>query len=140
MTQDHGSTFQALRELLGTYAEGLAIEVDTPDRFCLVATPGPATLEAWGEKARRATIPVAWIQRQKSYVGYHLIGLNGNAPLVSSLSPALRARMQGKTCFNFRRPDAVLLMELRSVTKASLDALLRERFIEAVTRQPPNEC
>lgn len=137
MIQDQESTFRALRQLLGKYAEGLAIEVDTADRFCLVATPGPATLKAWGGKARRATIPVAWVERAKSYVGYHLMGLSGNAPLVASLSPALRTRMQGKTCFNFRRPDAALFMELDAVTKASLDAMQREGFVHALTHQPP---
>jgi hypothetical protein len=59
------------------------------------------------------------------------MGLNGNAPLVDSLSPALRARMQGKTCFNFQRPDTPLFMELEGVTKASLDTLRRERFVDA---------
>ena len=130
MIQDQESTFQALRALLSTYAEGLTIDEDTPDRFCLVAAPGPATLEAWGGNARREAIAVAWVERRKSYVGYHLMGLNGNARLVATLSPALRARMQGKTCFNFRRPDAALFMELGRVTSASLDALRRRRFVD----------
>jgi hypothetical protein len=139
MAYDHDSTFQTLRELLSKYGEGLAIDVDGPDRFCLVATPGPMTLKAWGGKTRRATIPVAWVEREKSYVGFHLMGLNGNAPLVAGLSPALRARMQGKTCFNFRQPDPALFLELDGLTKASLDALRRERFVDALTRQPPND-
>jgi hypothetical protein len=110
--------------------------VDAADRFCLVAAPGPATLEAWGGKARRATIAVAWVEREKFYFGYHLMGLNGNAPLIASLSPALRARMHGKTCFNFRRPGADLFMELDGITKASFDALRRGRFVDFATRHP----
>lgn len=131
MTYDPDATFRALRELLGKYTEGLEIRVDTDEQFSLAGTPGPATVSAWGGKLRRATIPVAWVKREKSYVGYHLMGLNGNAALIASLSPALRAQMQGKTCFNFRQPDIVVFRELDGVTKASLDALRRERFIEA---------
>jgi hypothetical protein len=57
------------------------------------------------------------------------MGLNGDTALVAGLSPALRARMQGKTCFNFRRPDESLLTELGGVTNASLAALRRAGFI-----------
>jgi len=133
MTSDQDSTFQALRDLLAAYADGLTVETDTTNRFCLVGIPGPATLEAWRGTLRRASIPVAWVERRKSDVGYHLMGISENASLVARLSPALRARMHGKTCFNFQRPDADLLRELRGVTEASLDALRRRGFVEAGT-------
>ena len=136
MTSDQELTFQALREVLAAFAEGLTVETDAPDRYCLVGIPGPATLDAWGGTLRRASIPVAWIERRKSDVGYHLMGVGGNAQLVAGLSPALRARMHGKTCFNFQSPDAELLKELREITEASLDALRRGRFVEAETREP----
>ncbi|HEY4216469.1 MAG TPA: hypothetical protein VGM67_04995 [Gemmatimonadaceae bacterium] len=131
MPQDHESTFHTLRELLRAHAGTLTVADDTPERFCLEATPGPATLAAWGGKLRRPTIPVAWVERRKSYVGYHLMGLNENAPLLARLSPALRARMQGKTCFNFSHPDAVPSTELAEVTDSSLAALRRGGFVQS---------
>jgi hypothetical protein len=126
---DHDSTFQALREVLRAHADGLTASADTQERYCLEAVPGPATLAAWGGKQRRPALPVAWVERGKSYVSYHLMGLNGNAPLVASLSPALRARTQGKTCFNFQKPDAQLLTELERVTADSIAGLRRAGFV-----------
>jgi hypothetical protein len=131
MTQDHDAAFRALRELLRVRSGGLAVAADTPERFCLEAAPGPATLAAWGGKLRRPTIPVAWVERGKAYVSYHLMGIDGNAGLVAGLSPEFRARMQGKTCFNFQRPEAALVKELGDVTAASITGLRRAGFIGA---------
>ena len=40
--------------------------------------------------------------------------------LLAGLSPALRKRMQGKSCFNFREADPALMRELESLTKAGI--------------------
>lgn len=128
-TSDLHATFRTLRDLLRAHATGLTIAEDTPERFCLEAIPGPATIEAWGGKARRPTLPVAWVERGRTYVGYHLMGLDGNAALAARLSADLLARKQGKTCFNFRRPEEVPLAELADVTGASIAGLRRAGFI-----------
>jgi hypothetical protein len=129
MGTDFDAVFAALRELLRAHAGGLTVAADTPERFCLEGLPGPATLAAWGGKARRPTLPVAWVERGRSYVGYHLMGLDGNPALAARLSPELRARKQGKTCFNFRRPDEAPLQELADVTAASIAGLRRAGFV-----------
>ena len=55
----------------------------------------------------------------KAYVSYHLMPIYMNEPLKATISPALRKRMQGKACFNFKEmPDAALLEELRTLTDA----------------------
>ena len=122
-------TFQALRALLEAHAAGLRVAADTPERFSLEAVPGPATISAWRGQVRRSSIPVAWVERSKAYVGYHLMGLDGDAALASGLSPSLRARKQGKTCFNFREADPALFAELAAVTAKSIDGLRRGGFI-----------
>jgi hypothetical protein len=131
MATDVDATFEVLRDVLRAHAAGLTIAADAPDRFCLEATPGPATRAAWGGKLRQPTIPVAWVERRKGYVGFHLMGLDGNARLAADLSADLRARMQGKTCFNFRRPTEVPLAELDGVTAASITGLRRAGFVVA---------
>ncbi len=129
MMTDFDATFATLREVLRAHAVGLTVAADTPERFCLEAVPGPATLAAWGGNARRRSLPVAWVERRRSYVGFHLMGLNGNVALVSRLSAELRARRQGKTCFNFRRPEEAPLAELADVTAASIAGLRRAGFV-----------
>jgi hypothetical protein len=57
----------------------------------------------------------------KAYVSFHLMPLYMNEALSGTISPALRKRMQGKTCFNFKTaPDAALLAELERLTAAGL--------------------
>jgi hypothetical protein len=129
MATDLDATFETLSGVLRAHAAGLTIAADTPDRFSLEATPGPATLVAWGGRARRPTLPVAWVERGRSHVGYHLMGLDGTPGLAANLSAALRARRQGKTCFNFRRPEEAPLAELADVTAASITGLRRAGFI-----------
>jgi hypothetical protein len=122
-------TFLALRELLGRHSKRLIVAADGPDQFALEAPIGPATVTAWRGQRRRETIPVAWAQRRKSHVNYHLMGLNNNAPLVASLSPPLKARLHGKTCFRFRPADIVPGDELAAVTLRSIESLQRHGFI-----------
>ena len=129
MTTDFDATFLTLRGILRAHAAGLTVAEDSAERFCLEATPGPATLASWGGRARRPTLPVAWVARGRSYVGFHLMGLNGNSALTARPSTDLLARKQGKTCFNFRRPEEVPLAELTEVTAASIAGLRRAGFV-----------
>jgi len=62
----------------------------------------------------------------KAYVSYHLVPLYVCPELVKTMSPALKKRMQGKGCLNFRAPDEVLFAELGDLTKAGVEKF-RER-------------
>jgi hypothetical protein len=121
--------FARLRDLLQAHESDFAITHNTTDRYGLEAPVGPATVRAWGGKVRTPKIAVAWVEMRKTYVSYHLMGLNGNAKLIASLSKPLRARMQGKTCFNFTAVDDALLRELQTVTAESLRGLKKAGFV-----------
>ena len=121
--------FARLRDVLRRYQAEFSVSHDTDGRYGLEAPVGPATLRAWGGTLRTAKIPVAWVETRKNYVSYHLIGVDGNAKLIASLSGSLRARMQGKTCFNFKTVDETLLLELQTVTAESLRGLEKAGFI-----------
>ena len=60
----------------------------------------------------------------KSYVSYYLIGVYGDPRLVTEMSPALRKRMQGKSCFNFASVDEVLFDELAVLTPRAVTGYL----------------
>jgi len=129
MAPDRESVFRALRTILQAHAQGLSVTADTNERYCLDGNVGPATLKAWGGKAKRPTIPVAWAEVGKSYVSYHLMGVQEDAAGSGALSKALEARMQGKTCFNFKSVDDALFAELRQLTAMSLARLRKAGFI-----------
>jgi hypothetical protein len=119
--------FQLLKAVLERHAATLSVSDDTSTKYCLEAAVGPATLESWGGKVRRPRIPVAWVEIGKSYVSYHLMGVT--VPAVhAGMSKALKARMQGKTCFNFTANDRSLFAELDSLTAASITAFKKAGF------------
>lgn len=122
-----GDVFRALRNVLEKHAAGLAVSEDTSTKYCLEAPVGPATIQSWGGRVRRPHIPVAWVDVGKSYVSYHLMGVV--VPSVQAgMSTTLKARMQGKACFNFTVIDDALLTELDSVTAASIAAFRKAGF------------
>jgi len=61
------------------------------------------------------------VQTTKNYVSYHLMPVYVNPGLLDSLSPAMRRRMQGKSCFNFKVIDEALFEELADLTKKGFD-------------------
>jgi hypothetical protein len=127
MSKEFDSVFANLRAILKRQAGSLSVADDGPKRFCLEAPIGPATLKSWGGKAKRKTIPVAWTEIGKAYVSFHLMGLEAAS---SAMSPALKARLQGKTCFNFSAPDRTLFEELETVTARSIAALRKAGYCE----------
>jgi hypothetical protein len=108
-------TFATLRRVLESNAKGLVVHVDKPGDYQVCAS----------DLTDRAGRPlfVAAVQIRKSYVSFHLIPVYACPELVKDLSPRLRQRMQGKSCFNFTTIDPVLLKELGAVTKRGLATL-----------------
>ena len=48
------------------------------------------------------------VQVRKSFVSFHLMPLYVKPGLLDGISPGLKARMQGKSCFNFVEVDKLL--------------------------------
>jgi hypothetical protein len=59
------------------------------------------------------------VQVKKRYVSYHLMPVYLNPALLDGISPELKKRMQGKSCFNFTRVDPALFEELAALTQAA---------------------
>ena len=122
------SIFERLRAILQKCKGSFSV-TDEPGNYCLAGNVGPATLAAWKGKMRKPIMPVAWVSIGKAYVSYHLMGIYANQKLQKSLSKELRARMQGKTCFNFKSSNDKLFSELEQVTATSIDDFRKAGFI-----------
>jgi len=129
MTRPLQPVFAQLRGLLQAHESSFDVADDDGERYRLKAPVGSATIQAWGGKTKAATIPIAWVEVRKTYVSYHLMGIDGNPKIAMKLSQQLRRHMQGKTCFNFKTLDAGLIEELRTVTAESLLGLRKAGFI-----------
>ncbi len=69
------------------------------------------------------------VQTKKSYVAFHLMPLYLQPALLASVSPELKARMQGKSCFNFKASEPALFKELAGLTKAAFASYREQGFV-----------
>ena len=129
MSTEFETIFVRLRSILQKNAGTLLVRDNGRDRYCLEGRTGPATLAAWGGKMKKPTIPVAWVEIGKAYVSYHLLGLYGNTTLLDGISKELQARMQGKTCFNFKKNDEALFKELERLTVRGLASFKKAGYV-----------
>jgi hypothetical protein len=119
------SVFAALREILKRNAGRLAITEDSPSRFCLTGGSHPK---------RRAPMEIAWVAVGQAYVSYHHMGVYARPDLLGGVSKELKARMQGKSCFNFTSVDQALFAELEDLTVRAFDALRPASFMKSSPR------
>jgi len=92
-TDEFAETFAALRAILASQAKQMTVTIDEPGHYELAS---PTMTDRVGRP-----LVCASVQINKNYVSYHLMPVYGNKALRDSLSPSLRRRMQGKSCFNF---------------------------------------
>ena len=69
------------------------------------------------------------VQIKKNYVSYHLMPVYMYPDLLESVSPQLKKRMQGKSCFNFKQVDETLFQELEQLTQRGVDRLRAEKIL-----------
>lgn len=70
------------------------------------------------------------VQIKKRYVSYHLMPVYVNPTLLEGISPALRKRMQGKSCFNFTSTDPSLFEELAALTEESFKDFQKKGYVQ----------
>lgn len=116
MNAEFESIFARLRAILQKHAGSLEVSDDNPGHYCLNVPFSPKLKKGY---------PVAWIKVVKGYVGYHFMPVYMFPKLRDGLSKELRARMQGKSCFNFKIVDDALFKELERMTAEGL-AMARE--------------
>jgi len=103
---DLGDVHARLADILRSHRGDLALTTNGPYGVTLEA-PGFQG-KPWGY--------VAGTRVGKRYVSYYLMGVYTRPELVADVSPRLRARMQGKSCFNFKKVDPELFDELETLT------------------------
>jgi hypothetical protein len=97
-------------------SELLAVKTDSASEYTLVTrSPSPFP------QHKGQPMWFGQVRLGKAYVSFHLMPLYMNAEFLGTISPALKRRMQGKTCFNFKHdPEAEELGELDRLTRAAI--------------------
>jgi hypothetical protein len=116
MPAEFTAVFDVLKPVLAKHANRLAVKVDTPIEYTLVAKcPSPFP------QHKGQPLYFGMVKLGKAYVSYHLVPVYMNPALEKSIPPALKKRMQGKACFNFKTaPEPELVADLTRLTAAAL--------------------
>jgi hypothetical protein len=114
------ATFERLKRVLKKYERHLTIISDTPEGYSLNA--------AYSDKWQKE-IFFGGVQIKKTYVSFYLMPLYMYPELLSGLSKKLKARMQGKSCFNFRTADQDQLNELDELTSRGFERFREEGLV-----------
>ena len=109
---DFTEVFARLRSVLDPYARSLERAVDRDDEL---------SLNTRHVQANGSPLWFGGVQVKKRYVSYHLMPVYVNPELLEGISPELRKRMQGKSCFNFTKTDAALFEELAALTQSGFE-------------------
>jgi len=74
------------------------------------------------------------VRRGKAYVSFYLMSVYASPDLLKDMSPALKKRMQGKSCFNFKAVDEKLFGELKQLTRAGATKFSDGKFIDTLRK------
>lgn len=85
---------------------------------------GPSTAHSIGKQ-----VWFGGVNTTKQYVSYYLMPVYAFPDLLDGISPELKKRMQGKSCWNFKVVDEALLKELAALTKKAYRRYVQEKWI-----------
>ena len=94
---------------------------------------GSGQIELVGPETSHSRGREVWfgaVRNGKRYVSYHLMPVYAFPDLLEGISPELKKRMQGKSCFNFTRIDEGLFAELSDLTARGYERFKQAGLIE----------
>jgi len=109
--------FEQLKSILKPYAQNLTVKADTADTYYL---DGPYSAK-WKKELFFGSAQI-----KKNYVSFYLMPVYMYPELLQEVSPALKKRIQGKSCFNFKKVEPELFGELAALTRKGADKFKEE--------------
>ena len=97
MAAGFDDTFTSLKQVFRKKLGRLDVKSDTATEYTLVGRRPSPFPQHKGHPMFFASVRIG-----KAYVSFHLLPLYMNKSLAGTISPALKKRMQGKACFNFK--------------------------------------
>ena len=125
MAGDFEVAFAELKRVFAGHLSRLAVKEDSATEYtvtCRAPSPFP--------QHKGQPMWFGSVRQGKAYVSFHLMPLYMNPPLLRDVSPSLKKRMQGKTCFNFKAvPEPELLKDLRQLVEAAINDWAAKKYI-----------
>lgn len=110
----------ALRQILMRHAAALQIQRDDDQQLYL---------DTHHRQPNKKPLFFGAVQRKKATVAFHLMPVYLQPELLASISPALKVRMQGQSCFHFKHLEPELLAELAALTQAGFDSYVAAGYV-----------
>jgi hypothetical protein len=120
---DFDIIFRKLKAIFNPHTKNLDVGHDTPNYYLLNTRYIMKNKQPLG---------FGGVRKGKAYVSFHLMFVYACPDLLQQMSPELKKRMQGKSCFNFKTVDEKLFKELAKLTKAGAEKFSNENFIESL--------
>lgn len=119
---DHSfkDVYSELKKILHKYEKFLKLKTSDEKNYCLDA----GYFEKYKQEMFFGSVTV-----KKNYVSYHLMPVYVFPELLNDISPELKKRMQGKSCFNFKQVDKKLFKELEALTKKGFEAFRKANLL-----------
>ena len=125
MASDFAPVFAALKPVLAKHENRLAVKADTSVEYTLVTKSASPFPQHKGQPMYFGSVRLG-----KAYVSFHLMPLYMSPALVKTISAALKKRMQGKTCFNFKTvPEPELIATLARLTEAAFQQWSEKQWV-----------
>ena len=121
---DFDDVFEALKKVLKPYERRLVVQSDDEKGYGLVTKH---------IMKNKQPLWFAGVRKGKAYVSYHLVPIYTCPELRDGLSPELKKRMQGKSCFNFKKVDPKLFKELGQLTKLGMQKFSDPELLRKIT-------
>src|SRR5437773_12480772 len=119
--KDFDKVFAKLRAIFKPYAKKMVVVQDTPKCYYL---------DTRYIMKNKKPLCFGAVRLGKNYVSFYLMSVYASPDLLKAMSPELKKRMQGKSCFNFKEVDKKLFSELAKLTKAGAEKCGDGEFIE----------
>lgn len=120
--QSFSDVFKSLKNILKPYAEKMDVKADNDESFYL------ETGKIHPINNKPAFFGSAIVK--KNYVSFYLMPVYEHPDLLDTISPELKKRMQGKSCFNFKKYDTKLFSELAELTRKSYERYVKQGLAE----------
>jgi len=118
---DFTEVFAQLKSIFKPYAKKMDVSQDTNQYYLL---------NTRYLMKNKQPLCFGGVRLGKNYVSFYLMSVYASPELMKNVSPELRKRMQGKSCFNFKEVDKKLFAELKALTKDGAVKFSNQKFIE----------
>jgi hypothetical protein len=122
---DFATVFAKLKAIFKPYTKKMDVAQDTKSYYLL---------NTRHLMKNKQPLCFGGVRLGKAYVSFYLMSVYACPDLMKGMSPELKKRMQGKSCFNFKAVDEKLFKELEKLTKAGVVKFTDEKFIEGLRK------